>query len=61
MIAVSKEDYRTLVMAKGKLEMSTGCDLSLGEVVAVAARTILANSAAYKSIEETLRSGRSME
>ena len=52
MVSISEDDYRELVRAKGKLEMESGEDLSLGDAVAAAALVILAGYGMAKILEE---------
>lgn len=52
MVSISEDDYRELVRAKGKLEMESGQDISLGDAVAVAAVAILAGYGLSKILEE---------
>ncbi len=51
MISVDEDTYRQIVKAKGKLEMESGEDLSLGEVVAGAAILVLAGYGLAKILE----------
>ena len=52
MISVDEDTYRQIVRAKGKLEMESGEDLSLGEVVAGAAILVLAGVGLAKILDE---------
>ena len=52
MISVDEDTYRQIVRAKGKLEMESGEDLSLGEVVAGAAILVLAGIGLAKLLDE---------
>ena len=52
MISVDEDTYRQIVKAKGKLEMESGEDLSLGEVVAGAAVLVLAGIGLAKLLED---------
>lgn len=52
MVSIPEEDYKRLVQAKGKLEMESGQDTSLGDVVAAAAVLILAGYGLSKFLEE---------
>lgn len=52
MIAIDEEEYRELVKAKGKMEMESGRDITLGEAVAIAAAGILTGWALSKLMEE---------
>jgi len=51
MISVDEATYRQIVKAKGKLEMESGEDLSLGEVVAGAAVLVLAGIGLAKLLD----------
>lgn len=44
MISVNEDAYRQLVRAKGKLEMETGEDLTLGEALLIICRRFLMRS-----------------
>jgi hypothetical protein len=52
MISVDDDTYRQIVKAKGRLEMESGEDLSLGEVVAGAAILVLAGIGLAKILED---------
>jgi hypothetical protein len=52
MISVDEATYRQIVKAKGKLEMESGEDLSLGEVVAGAAVLVLAGIGLAKLLDD---------
>jgi hypothetical protein len=52
MISVDDDTYRQIVKAKGRLEMESGEDLSLGEVVAGVAILVLAGYGLAKILEE---------
>ena len=52
MISVDDETYKQIVRAKGKLEMESGEDLSLGEVVAGAAVLVLAGIGLAKLLDD---------
>ena len=52
MISVDEETYKQIVRAKGKLEMESGEDLSLGEVVAGAAVLVLAGIGLAKLLDD---------
>ena len=52
MISVDEETYKQIVKAKGKLEMESGEDLSLGEVVAGAAVLVLAGIGLAKLLDD---------
>ena len=52
MISVDDDTYRQIVRAKGRLEMESGEDLSLGEVVAGAAILVLAGIGLAKILED---------
>jgi hypothetical protein len=52
MIAIDEEEYRELVRAKGKMEMESGRDMTLGEAVAIAAAGILTGWALSKLLDE---------
>jgi hypothetical protein len=51
MIAIDEEEYRELVRAKGKMEMESGRDMTLGEAVAIAAAGILTGMALSMLLE----------
>jgi len=52
MISVDEATYKQIVRAKGKLEMESGEDLSLGEVVAGAAVLVLAGIGLAKLLDD---------
>jgi len=52
MISVDDDTYRQIVKAKGRLEMESGEDLSIGEVVAGAAILVLAGIGLAKILED---------
>ena len=51
MIALDEEVYRELVKAKGKMEMMTGQNISLGQAIGVAAGGVLTGIGVKKLLE----------
>ena len=54
MVSIPEDEYRQLVKAKGKLEMETGVDVSIGETIGYLALGFLAGYAAKKIIDYVL-------
>jgi len=52
MIAIDEDEYKKLIKLKGKLEMESGNDLSMGDTIALAATVILAGYGLSKILEE---------
>jgi hypothetical protein len=55
MVSIDEDTYRQLVRAKGKLEMETGRDLTLGEAIGAIALGLLAGYGLGKLVEELSR------
>ena len=51
MIAIDEEEYRNLIKAKGRMEMESGKDLTLGQAIGIAATGVLIGLATAKLLE----------
>ena len=54
MVAMGEDEYKELVKAKGRMEMESGIDLTIGQAIAIAAAGVLTGAAIAVLVERWL-------